>query len=353
MPTVTAAAAPIAAVGASLDQIATPALLVCLPTLERNVARLASTAAAHPAIRLRPHAKAFKSGELAQILPYERYCAQTVREAEVLVNTGGVTDVLLTNQIVGANKLARLAALAKDGATIGALVDHPSHVAALDSAATAAGVTLAAYVEVDGGQNRCGVSAGSDAALALAQAIAASPALTMGGLQCYHGAIQHVRDPAERRQLVLEGPVAAAAATVARLAEAGIACPQVSGGGTGTYTFELEGGVHTELQPGSFLFMDGDYRNNEDESDTKFEQSLFVHASVISTNEADGRRVLDAGSKAIDLLCGMPMLAVLPENTLLEALRGVTFSNGGDEHGILNGVPEGLLPVGSTVQLVP
>lgn len=107
------ATTPVASSGAALDQVGTPALLIDLPTLERNCARLASVAAAHPAIRLRPHAKAFKSGELAQILPFERYCAQTVREAEALVNTGGVSDVLLTNQVVGGKYTAQQSAAAR------------------------------------------------------------------------------------------------------------------------------------------------------------------------------------------------------------------------------------------------
>ena len=198
---------PAAAPGDPLQAITTPALLLDLDAMERNVERLTDAVGSGSRVRLRPHAKAFKSSELVRALPFTKYCAQTVREAEVVV-AGGSTDVLVTNQVVSRKKLGRLAALAKNGAEIGTLVDHPSHIAALNTVANAAGVSLVAYIEIDAGQGRCGVDAGSDDALSLARDIVAAPSLRFGGLQCYHGAIQHVRSPADRRSLVLDGPVA-------------------------------------------------------------------------------------------------------------------------------------------------
>jgi D-serine deaminase-like pyridoxal phosphate-dependent protein len=339
--------------GQRIADVPTPALLLDLDAMERNCAALQAALAPHAGrVRARPHAKAFKSSQLAALLPFERACCQTVREAEAMV-LGGIMDVVVTNQVLGP-KLARLAALAAhEGTTVGALVDAPEHVEALNAAATEAKVTLHAFVEINGGQNRCGVEGGSDESLSLAQAIVAAPSLVFGGLQCYHGAIQHVRDPAERRERVLSMPVVAARATVERLGAAGISCPIVSGGGTGTFPYELEGGAHNEIQPGSFLFMDGDYNQNED-SAGRFEQSLVVLATVISANETAGRRVLDAGNKACDLLSGMPQLVSPPGSPPLDAaLAGVTFSSGGDEHGVLNDVPVGLLPLGAVVALVP
>lgn len=273
------------AVGQRAEDVATPALLLDLAAMERNCSALTQALAPHAGrVRARPHAKAFKSSKLAEALPFERACCQTVREAESMVR-GGIMDVLVTNQVLG-SKLRRLTALAAKGATVAALVDAPIHVDALNAAAAEAGVTIEAYVEIDGGQQRCGVAGGSDEALSLAQAVVAAPSLKLGGLQCYHGAIQHVRSAAERRQKVLQGPVAAARATIDRLVAAGIDCSElvISGGGTGTFPYELEGGVHTEIQPGSFLFMDGDYNQNEDSAD-RFEQSLFVLATVISRCE--------------------------------------------------------------------
>ena len=314
--------------GQRIAEVSTPALMLDLAALERNCAALQAALEPHAGrVRARPHAKAFKSSQLAELLPFERVCCQTVREAEAMV-LGGIKDVLVTNQVLGP-KLARLVALAAhDGATIGALVDAPVHVDAMNTAAGEAGVTLVAYVEINGGQNRCGVEGGSDDSLRLAQAIIAAPSLAFGGLQCYHGAIQHVRSAEERREKVLSMPVVAARATVERLAAAEIQCPIISGGGTGTFPYELEGGVHTEIQPGSFLFMDGDYNQNDD-SAARFEQSLFVLATVISSNEMGARRVLDAGNKACDLFSGMPTLVGLPGVSPLDpALAGVTFSSG-------------------------
>jgi len=117
---------------------------------------------------------------------------------------------------------------------------------------------------------------------------------------------------------------------------------------------DLQVGTHNELQPGSYLFMDGDYARNEDlRADGRFFQSLFLHATVISLDESAGKRVLDAGSKACDLVCGPPLATSIDDPALAEALRDVTYASGGDEHGVLRGVPPGVLPLGSTVQLVP
>lgn len=328
-----------------------PLLLLDLDAMERNVQLLVDATASHPRVRLRPHAKGFKSTELGWSLGFRRLCAQTVTEAEAMV-AAGCTDVLVTNQVVCHAHLIRLGVLATK-ATIGALVDCPEHIDMLRDAAAATGSTITTYIEVNAGQDRCGIEPASDAAVEMALEIVRSrPELEFGGIQCYHGAIQHVRSAEERRQLVLDGPVAKAKATMLKLSESGLPCPVISGGGTGTFPFELEGGVHTELQPGSFLFMDADYGANED---AMFEQSLFVHTTVISADAATGRRVLDAGTKAVDLLAGPPALAAFPGAAALadDELAAIEYVTGNDEHSILGNVPEGVLPVGSTVQLVP
>ena len=134
---------------------------------------------------------------------------------------GGCTDVLLTNQLVGKDKLHRLALLAATPSLrLGVLVDSRCQIEALSAAAETVGLEIDAYVEVDAGQNRCGVSA-PEAALSLASAISASGRLRFGGLHCYHGGIQHVRSAEERRRRVLEGPVARAAAAAALLRRGG------------------------------------------------------------------------------------------------------------------------------------
>ena len=103
----------------------------------------------------------------------------------------------------------------------------------------------------------------SPAALALAQAVVAAPGLTFGGLHVYHGGIQHVRTTEDRSAAVARGPSAAARETAAQLAAAGVEGPVVTGAGTGTFMLEVAAGTHTEVQPGSYLFMDGDVRTLE------------------------------------------------------------------------------------------
>jgi len=107
------------------------------------------------------------------------------------------------------------------------------------------------------------VPSASPSALAIAQAVAAAPGLRLGGLHVYHGGIQHVRTTADRRAAVANGPAAAARDTAAQLRAAGLDVPVVTGAGTGTFQLEVEAGTHTEVQPGSYLFMDGDYGANQ------------------------------------------------------------------------------------------
>lgn len=348
---------PPARVGQTLTELVTPCLLVHMPALEANDAAMRG-ALRGTGVHLRPHFKAHKSSALARWQlgrapagELRGFCAQTVGEAAALVG-GGATDVLLTNELPrrGAESLAALAA-AHPAAQISALVDCAQHVETLDRAARAAGASLGALVEIECGQDRCGCAPASDAAVEAARAIVAAEGLRWGGLHVYSGWIQHMRSADERRAAVAAGPAAAATSTVARLAAEGIDVPCVTGGGTGTYAQDLLAGTHTELQPGSYLFMDGDYGANEDAG--AFAQSMYVHTTVVSADEDKGKRVLDAGAKAVDLVCGPPRATALGDAPLAEALGGATFASGGDEHGVLRGVPRGVLPVGATLQLVP
>ena len=134
-------------------------------------------------------------------------CCQKVDEAAAFVEAG-IRDVLVTNEIVAGPKLARLAALART-ATIGVLADDLNVVASISAAATKAGATIDVLVEIDVGAHRCGVVPGP-LAVALAQAVQASPGLRFRGLHAYHGAAQHLRKPAERRAAIV------AAANLAR-----------------------------------------------------------------------------------------------------------------------------------------
>jgi 3-hydroxy-D-aspartate aldolase len=336
---------PPAEIGMPLDEVDTPALVLDLDAFERNLARLPERIA-QSQVRLRPHAKTHKCPVIAlkQIaLGAVGVCVQKVGEAEAMV-FGGVRDVLVTNEIVGRQKLRRLLALAPL-ARIGVCVDDPGQVAALAAAAGEAGVTLAVYVEVNMGGNRCGVEPGAPA-LDLARRVADAPHLAFAGLQAYHGSAQHLRLWEERRAAIAEA--AEKAGRTRDLIEGhGIACPVVTGAGTGSFEFEAASAVYTELQCGSYVFMDADYGKNRgrDGAPTRdFEPALFVWATVMSRPAAE-RAIVDAGLKALAFDSGPPLVWDEPN---------ATYERASDEHGRLAvGGATNRLRVGDKLRLVP
>ena len=194
---------PPAEIGMPLDEVDTPALIIDLDAFERNLARLPQRIEGRN-VRLRPHAKTHKCPVIA-LQQMARgavgVCVQKVGEAEAMVY-GGVPDVLVTNEVVGRQKLRRLMALAHV-ARVGVCADDAGQVEALDAAAAEAGVTMPVYVEVNMGGNRCGVEPG-EPALDLARRVADKPHLSFAGLQAYHGSAQHLRGWEERRQAIAQ-----------------------------------------------------------------------------------------------------------------------------------------------------
>jgi D-serine deaminase-like pyridoxal phosphate-dependent protein len=332
-----------ATVGMPLADVDTPALILDLDAFERNLERLAESLAGR-AIKLRPHAKSHKCPEIGKrqmALGAVGVCCQKVSEAEAMVD-GGVNDVLIANEVVGAVKLERLAALAQRAA-IAVCADHPDNVVALDAAARAAGVKLDVLVEINVGANRCGVEAGEPAA-ALAQQIAACKNLRFAGLQAYHGSAQHVRKVEERRAAI-ESAVEKVKRTTALLARAGIACDRVTGAGTGSYLFEATSGVYHELQAGSYIFMDADYARNDwtESGMPRFEHSLFVWTTVMSRPTPE-RAIVDAGLKASSVDSGMPRVA---------DVAGVEYVKASDEHGVLQLAAGAGVKLGDKLKLIP
>jgi D-serine deaminase-like pyridoxal phosphate-dependent protein len=194
------------------------------------------------------------------------------------------------------------------------------------------------FVEIDVGQGRCGVAPA--AAGALAQQVV-SHGLPFAGLQAYHGKAQHLREPAERAAAIGRA-VARARAAQAAITAAGIACPLVTGAGTGTFVHEAASGVYGELQPGSYLFLDRDYADNVPTPGApRFEHALFVCSEVVSRGHAHA--VVDAGHKSHALDAGLPRVWQ----------RELEFADGGDEHGILRGRADLLPALGEAVWLVP
>ena len=327
--------------GDPVAAIDTPALVVDLDALTRNLDRMAD---ATKGIRLRPHAKSHKCAAIARMQLARGavgICCQKTNEALAFVDAG-IQDVVVTNEVIAPPKAARLAQLASR-ASVGVLVDSVHGVAVLSGAASHAGTRLDAYIEVDVGAHRCGVAPG-EAAVALAREVVAAPGLRLRGLQCYQGAAQHLRAPEERRAAIREA-AALARSTREAIASTGMPCDIVTGAGTGTWQLERDCGAYDELQPGSCVFMDVDYaRNVVAPSELRFEQSLFVLAGVASVPTAE-RAVVDAGLKAFAFDSGLPQV---------HARAGVAYIKASDEHGVLQ-VARDAAPVtlGERLWLIP
>ena len=329
--------------GQRLDEVDTPALIIDLDAFEANLRQL-NDALAGRKIRVRTHAKTHKCPEIAlrQIAAGAvGVCCQKVSEAEAMVE-GGIRDVLVSNEVVGAGKLARLARLAKR-ARIGICVDHSFQVEALSGAVQAENVQMDVYVEIDVGARRCGVAPGAPA-LELAKQIVAYKGLRFAGLQAYQGSAQHVRTMQDRKARI-DVAIEAVRLTRALIESNGIACPSVTGAGSGSFMFEAASGVYDELQPGSYIFMDADYARNEwAPPQPRFAHSLFVLASVMSRPVPE-RIVVDAGLKASSVDSGLPTVWQRP---------GLEYVRASDEHGVIDAQPGAIAPgLGEKVLLVP
>jgi D-serine deaminase-like pyridoxal phosphate-dependent protein len=334
-----------ACIGAHVDEIETPALVIDLDAFERNLRKMSNFASEHD-VRLRPHAKTHKCPTIAhkQIAAGAvGQCCQKVGEAEALVR-GGVRDVLVSNEVVGAYKLRRLAALAHE-ATVALCFDAPDQVAAASRAAAEAGVTLGGLVEIEVGMQRCGVATPA-AACDLARHIADAPNLVFRGLQAYQGMAQHLATWEERRTAI-DRATQIVRATVDNLYDADLDCAIVGGAGTGTFRMEGTSGVWNELQAGSYLFMDTEYARIGGEGGGRYDEfshSLFVLATVMSTPTAD-RAIVDAGLKSYSAEKGLPWVHACP---------GLEVSGVSDEHGKIEIGPGARQPrLGDKLMLIP
>lgn len=331
--------------GMPLSEVDTPALLIDLDAFERNLKRMAD-AVGKAGVRLRSHAKTHKSPIIGQkqiALGAVGLCCQKVSEAAVMIE-GGVRDVLVSNEVIGARKLDRLAALSRQARVIGC-VDNPVGVASMAAAAERNGTRIDVIVEINVGASRCGVDPG-EPAVELAQAIAREKHLRFAGLQAYQGRAQHFRTIEERRAAIDEA-IARTKHTVQALKGAGLSCDIIGGAGTGTFELEAASGIYNELQCGSYIFMDADYARNKRADggpyDT-FEHSLFVYATVMSMTQAD-RAVIDAGLKTFTFESGPPEAV---------GFAGAVYERPSDEHGNLNLAQSNTRPgLGDKVRLIP
>jgi len=320
----------------TVTQLDTPCLVVDLDAFESNVELCLRRLAG---VRVRPHLKTAKSPQVARRLlaaGASGICVAKLGEAEVMLEAG-IEDVLVTSELAGPVKAARLAALAGLHRRLTIVVDSVEGATALDRVLRDAGAgPVDALIEVNVGQDRCGV-APSDAP-ALADALRPLERLRLTGLQGYEGNLQHVRDAGERRRrcdAAMERLAGAAAAVRA----AGHRLDVVTTGGTGTAEFCAAHEVVTEVQPGSFAFMDADYL---DTGGVPYRSALKLLATVISHPTPD-RAVVDAGLKSLSDDSG-PARVLVP---------GWTYQHGGDEHGVLTRHGGEPLRIGDRVEIVP
>lgn len=320
----------------------TPSLIVDLDRLEANIASMAQLCA-RQGIGLRPHAKTHKSIEIAKRQMRAGaigICCAKLGEAEVLAG-GGIESVLVTSPIVTGEGGRRLAALNRLCPDLMVVLDNMATVDLLAGAATESGRPLKVLVDLDVGHRRTGIAPGGDA-LALAKAIGAATGLRLAGIQGYAGHLMHLGDrPArEAETFAVMDMLERMRAT---LEAEGIACPIVTGGGTGTFDLDPRANVLTDLQAGSYIFMDVQYDEVWDADDARppFETALFVQTTVISAGHP-GAATTDAGLKAFATDAGTPRIVA-------GAPAGTDYMFRGDEQGGLRFPPGGALAIGAVV----
>ena len=330
-------------IGRPVAELPTPALLIDATLLERNLAAMQACMGAGNAA-YRPHTKSHKSPLIAQMQLARGacgVCCSKLGEAEVMA-AGGVDDIHITTPVVGHAKARRLAQLASKG-RVSVVIDNADNAAVLSAAAIALGTLIDVLIEMDVGQGRCGV-AGPEQALAIAEAVSHAKGLRLKGMQGYQGKLQSMVAFNARRDAVrialdklLQGAQA--------LRDHGFAVDVLTGGGTGSLAIDLEFGGLTELQPGSYVFMDSTYRRigwDSKAAPAPFANSLSVLAGVVSRPLAD-RAVLDVGWKAASSDSGPPVLKT----------DGSPVEFAGDEHSLVKGSAASALAVGTKIELIP
>ncbi|MDX2182081.1 MAG: DSD1 family PLP-dependent enzyme [Bryobacteraceae bacterium] len=327
----------------SKDDLPTPALVLDLDIFERNVDRMAKHAKASGRA-LRPHAKTHKCGEIARRLMAAGAvgaCAAKISEAEGLASDG-VSGLLVTGSLAGRHRIERgLRLAAKRPETI-FVVDNAQNAQELNDAAAASKQKINVAIDLLVGK-RTGITPGAPA-LGLAKAIFEMKNLKLAGLQAYSGNASHVKGFAERTRVSREF-MGMAVETRHMMEKAGIPCPWLSGGSTGTYNIDSQIDGVTELQPGSYVFMDQGYASiggsDGNERYTDFGHSLTVVASVYS-KPADDIAIVDAGLKSFATDSGgVPQSVSHPQ---------FAYAWAGDEHGRIDMKGASALNLGDRVE---
>ena len=294
---------------------------------------------------LRPHTKTHKSPIIAKMQMEHGavgVCAAKVSEAEVMFENG-ISNILITSPIVTEDKIKRLIALASQSDQVWQVVDREDNVTHLNQAAKAANINLGVMIDMRLGWIRTGIEHGKPA-WDLLNAIEQSSNLQFHGIQAYAGPVQHVKGFENRKQ-ASEKVLAPAVNLKKEILQAGYPEPILSVGGTGTYSIDANLEGVTDIQAGSYLFMDVDYRiigGKDGDLYTDFEPSLYVLSTAIS-QPMPGSITIDAGTKSFSK----------DKKPQLKDISGMEYSFAGDEHGILKFIdPSREVKVGDKVLLL-
>jgi D-serine deaminase-like pyridoxal phosphate-dependent protein len=323
----------------------TPALLLDLDVFESNVKRMADHYR-QAGIGHRPHAKTHKCPEIARRQVSAGalgVCLATVPEAEAMA-AAGIRGLLLTSPIVEPRKIDRVVQLNRLGNEVMLAVGHAREVQLLGEAAATSSTTIDVLIDLDIGDRRTGILPGPPA-LELARQIGTYRFLRLRGLQAYAGHASHVVGFDHRRKVSREA-MARAVETKELLARSGFAAVILSGGSTGTYNIDSDIAGVTELQVGSYIFMDVDYRRIGGQSGavyTDFQPSLSVLTTVVSTSHAD-RVTVDAGTKAL--------ATDVPHRPEARGRPDLVYSRAGDEFGTLSSTAGPLPALGDRLEFI-
>ncbi|MDP6650549.1 MAG: DSD1 family PLP-dependent enzyme [Gammaproteobacteria bacterium] len=309
-------------------ELDTPALCVDLDVLEANIAKMQSTTARN-GIASRPHAKTHKTPIIAQMQLDSGsvgICTAKVSEAEAMFQHG-IEQILMTTSNVTPTKIRRAMNLRESCDGFIQATDSPDNARLLSAAAESMGIVADIVVDVDPGGHRTGITPGQPA-LQLAQLIDSLPGLRLRGLLCYDGGSQHVKGFEQRKNQTLERLVAATG-TYDLFQQSGLSTDIFSGGGTGTYNIDHETRGLTDVQVGSYVFMDAQYIDIGGESDAEayndFGPSLTILATVLNA-QYEGRATTDAGAKSCTINRPWPVV---------KGETGMSYTSGSDEFGSL------------------
>jgi 3-hydroxy-D-aspartate aldolase len=330
----------------SRERLATPALVLDLDVLERNLQTMADYCRVHQRT-LRPHAKTHKSARIAALQAKHGavgICVATIREAQVMV-ASGVRGVLVTSPMVGEAKLDAVTALLECDKEVMFVIDSLVGARALASRLKKSHMTAKVLIDIDVGMKRTGAPTVRNA-LALAQHLDASDRLELLGVQCYSGMVQHI-DKYVDRAIIYREELVLLEAVLNKLMSRALPTKIVSGGGTGTFDIDRAQGLFTECQAGSYVFMDVQYNKVEifRRRPLPFGTALFVQGMVLSNNHA-GSATVDAGFKSFAMDGPVPSIHS-------GAPDGVKYQFYGDEFGLLSWrVKSRRLPLARKVEFV-